>query len=188
MCARSLCLSNRPSATYHGLNVRTKKQKRLGVYAGSFDPLTIGHLWMIQQGAGLFDRFIAAIGTNPDKRYTFSLDDRLAMLRESTRAFSNVSVATFSNRYLIEYAESIGATHIVRGIRSESDYEFERSMRNINGDLNEHICTIFLMPPRDIAEVSSSMVKGLIGPTGWRRVVKNYVPPPVYQRLLANHE
>jgi pantetheine-phosphate adenylyltransferase len=173
-------------ATHYDLShVRITKQKPLGVYAGSFDPLTIGHLWMIEQGAKLFSRFVAAVGINPDKRYTFSLEDRLAMLRESTRQFSNVSVATFSNRYLIEYAGSIGATHIVRGIRSESDYEFERTMRNINGDLNEEICTLFLMPPRDIAEVSSSMVKGLIGPAGWRRVVKNYVPRPVYQRLLA---
>ena len=106
------------------------------------------------------------------------------MLRESTKPFRNVSVASFSNRYLIHYAQDIGATHILRGIRTESDYEFERTMRNINGDLDSAICTVFLMPPRDIAEVSSSMVRGLIGPAGWQKIVRQYVPQPVYQRLL----
>lgn len=161
-----------------------KQRQKSGVYAGSFDPLTIGHLWMIEQGAGLFDRLTVAVGVNPDKKYTFALDERLVMLRESTRQFRNVSVASFSNRYLIDYAQRIGATHILRGIRTESDYEFERTMRNINGDLDSRICTVFLMPPRGIAEVSSSMVKGLIGPSGWQKIVQKYVPAAVYKRLL----
>jgi pantetheine-phosphate adenylyltransferase len=163
-----------------------KRQRKLGVYAGSFDPLTVGHLWMIEQGVGLFDRLTVAVGVNPGKQYTFPLEDRLVMLRESTKRFCNVSAASFSNRYLIHYAQLIGATHILRGIRSESDYEFERTMRNINGDLDADICTVFLMPPRDIAEVSSSMVRGLIGPAGWQRIVRKYVPAPVYKRLLKS--
>ena len=158
-------------------------KKRLGVYAGSFDPLTIGHLWMIEQGAGLFDRLIVAVGINPDKRYTFSLEARLDMLRESLKNYRNVSVSSFSNYYLIDYARKAGATHILRGIRSESDYEYERTMRNINGDMDPKICSAFLMPPRDIAEVSSSMVKGLVGPAGWQKVVRKYVPEPVYRRF-----
>ena len=166
--------------------MRTKK--RLGVYAGSFDPLTIGHLWMIKEGAHLFERLIVAVGFNPDKRQTFGVEERLAMLRDSCRAFPNVSVASYINLYLIDYAASVGATHILRGIRSAGDYEYERTMRNINGDLDPRICTVFLMPPRDIAEVSSSMVKGLIGPKGWRRIVKTYVPAPVYRRLLKLHK
>ncbi len=97
------------------------KKKRLGVYAGSFDPLTIGHAWMIQKGVNLFDRLIVAMGINPEKRYTFSLEQRFGMLRESLKQYRNLSVTSFSNRYLIDYAQSIGATHILRGIRSESD-------------------------------------------------------------------
>jgi pantetheine-phosphate adenylyltransferase len=139
---------------------------------------------MIEQGVRLFDRLVVAIGINPDKKYTFGLDDRLKMLRACARHFTNLEVTSFSNFYLIDYARSISATHILRGIRSESDYEFERNMRNINGDLDPKICTVFLMPPRDIAEVSSSMVKGLVGPTGWQRVVRNYVPPAVFRMLL----
>jgi len=106
------------------------------------------------------------------------------MQSESLHQYRNVSVASFSNRYLIDYAQSVGATHVLRGIRSESDYEFERTMRNINGDLDAAICSVFLMPPRGIVEVSSSMVKGLVGPKGWRKVVRKYVPEPVYRRLL----
>lgn len=164
--------------------MRPKHPRRLGVYAGSFDPLTVGHLWMIDQGVRLFDRLVAAIGTNPDKRYTFTVEERLDMLRKSLKPFRNVTVVTFANRYLIDFAQSLGATHVLRGIRSESDYEYERTMRYINGDLDGKICTVFLMPPRDIAEVSSSMVKGLVGPQGWQEVVRKYVPDPVYQRLL----
>ena len=160
------------------------RAKRFAVYAGSFDPLTIGHLWMIEQGVSLFERLVVAIGINPEKRYTFTLEDRLEMLRKSLKQFRNLSVTSFSNSYLIDYAQSIGATHILRGIRSESDYEYERTMRNINGDLDSAICTVFLMPPRDIAEVSSSMVKGLVGPKGWQKVVRKYVPEPVYRQFL----
>ena len=153
-----------------------KRRQRLGVYAGSFDPLTVGHLWMIEEGVRLFDRLIVAVGVNPDKKYNFPLDERLTMLRNSTRRFRTVSVTSFSNRYLIHYAQLISATHILRGIRTESDYEFERTMRNINGDLGAGICTVFLMPPRGIAEVSSSMVRGLIGPIGWQKVVRQVRP------------
>src|SRR5258708_5011667 len=74
-------------------------KKRLGVYAGSFDPLTIGHVWMVEQGARLFDRLVVAMGINPEKRYAFPLEQRLTMLRESLKPFRNVSVASFSNRY-----------------------------------------------------------------------------------------
>ena len=143
---------------------------------------------MIQEGVRLFEHLIVAVGINPEKKSTFSLADRLAMLRESCRPFSNVEVASFSNLYLIDYAKSVGATHILRGIRSAGDYEFERTMRNINGDLDAKICTVFLIPPRNIAEVSSSMVKGLIGPAGWRQIVRKYVPAPVYRQLLQLHK
>jgi pantetheine-phosphate adenylyltransferase len=159
---------------------------RTGVYAGSFDPITNGHLWMIQEGSRLFDQLIVTIGINPDKKYTFPLERRLEMVRESVASMPNVSVTTFSNRYLIHYAQSVKASHIVRGIRSVSDFEFERTMRQINGDMDSSIGSVFLIPPRDIAEISSSMVKGLIGPEGWKKVVKKYVPPPVYRHLTEH--
>lgn len=174
--------------TFSGMKTSAHKahQRRIGVYAGSFDPLTLGHLWMIEQGALLFDQFIVAIGINPDKKFTFPLEDRLKMVKESTRAFPNIVVEAFSHQFLIRYAESMGANYILRGIRSGSDYEYERGMRNINGDLNPNVTTLFLIPPRDISEISSSMVKGLIGPDGWQKIVKQYVPTPVYQRIIKS--
>lgn len=160
------------------------KPKRLAVYAGSFDPLTIGHLWMIERGVEMFDQLVVGIGVNPDKRCTFTVEERLGMLRQSTKGYRNLKVETFGHQFLIKYAQTLNATFILRGIRSESDYEYERVMRNINGDLSPEITTVFLMPPRGIAEVSSSMVKGLIGPEGWEKVIREYVPQPVYKKLL----
>lgn len=161
---------------------------RRGVYAGSFDPVTNGHLWMIERGVELFDEMIVAIGENPDKRYTFSLQERLAMLRETTAHLQNLRVEVFENRFLVDYAREQGANYIVRGIREAADYEFERKMRYINADLAPHVDTVFLMPPREIAEISSTMVKGLVGPQGWKEVVGQYVPQPVFERLMAWNE
>lgn len=159
----------------------------LAVYAGTFDPITIGHLWMIEQGAMLFDKLTVAIGINPEKRCMFSARDRLEMLKQSVERFPNVGTDSFANKFLIAYAQSIGARVVLRGIRTESDYEYERTMRNINGDLNSCITTVFLMPPRGIAEISSSMVKGLIGPEGWEAIVRKYLPEPVFEKLKEVH-
>ncbi|WP_157314186.1 pantetheine-phosphate adenylyltransferase [Chitinibacter sp. GC72] len=161
---------------------------RRGVYAGSFDPVTKGHLWMIEHGVKLFDEMIVAIGENPDKKYTFSLEERVAMLRETTSQMPNLRVEVFQNRFLVDYAREQGAQFILRGIREAADYEFERKMRYVNADLAPHIDTIFLMPPREIAEISSTMVKGLVGPQGWEGVVKQYVPDPVFMRLLHGYK
>lgn len=155
-----------------------------GVYAASFDPVTNGHLWVIEQAARLFDQLVVAIGVNPDKTYTFSMDDRLALLHETTAQFDNVMITSYEHQFLVNYAQSIEAEYIVRGIRTQADYEYERGMRYINSDLNENITTIFLMPPREIAEISSSFVKGLVGPEGWRDVAKRYVPDAVYEKFL----
>lgn len=158
------------------------------VYAGSFDPLTVGHLWMIEEGVRLFGRLTVAIGVNPVKHPTFTLEQRLEMLRASTKHLRGIQIASFGNQYLIDYAKEIGATHILRGVRSPGDYDYERVMRNINGDLDPKITTVFLMPPRDIAEVSSSMVRGLIGPRGWKTVIRKYVPASVHSRLLETFD
>lgn len=159
-------------------------EARLAVYAGSFDPPTTGHTWMIERGAELFDRLVVAVGVNPGKKPLFDVPARLEMLRAAVAPLPNVSVASFENRYLIDYAKSAGAAYILRGIRGESDYEYERAMRNINGDLAPGVTTVFLMPPREIAEVSSSLVKSLIGPAGWQDVVRKYVSPAVHARLV----
>lgn len=159
-------------------------ETNLCVYAGSFDPPTQGHMFMIEKGSQLFGRLIVAVGTNPNKRYTFSVQERVEMLRACTREYANVRVEHFENLFLVAYAKSVGANYVLRGIRSQEDYEVERAMRNVNEDLNPDVTTVFLMPPREMCEVSSSFVKGLVGPEGWEEIIRPYVPPPVYEKLL----
>ncbi len=159
---------------------------RRGVYAGSFDPMTNGHFWMLEQAASLFDEVIIAVGDNPDKRSTFTVEERLAVIRECTQHLKNVTVDSFLNLYLVDYAKSVNAQFIVRGIRNLHDYEFERGMRNINADVAPDIRTLFLMPPREYAEISSGFVKGLVGPEGWEDVLARYVPQAVFQLFLSH--
>jgi pantetheine-phosphate adenylyltransferase len=156
------------------------------MYAGSFDPPTNGHLWMIREAAPLFDELIVAIGINPAKLYAYSLERRLQILRDCAADLPNVRVSSFSIRLLADYARGEGARYLLRGIRSESDYEYERGMRYVNEDLNPDLTTVFLIPPRAMVEVSSSMVKGLIGSAGWERAVRNYVPQPAYRAILED--
>jgi pantetheine-phosphate adenylyltransferase len=156
---------------------------RIAVYAGSFDPPTNGHLWMIQRGLEMFDRLIVAIGSNPSKSYSYTVEERLEMLRASVPDSDRLEIDHFNNRYLVDYAKKKNATYILRGIRSPNDYEYERVMRHINADMAPEITTAFLMPPRDVAELSSSMIKSLTGPEGWEETVKRYVPPEVFKVL-----
>ena len=138
---------------------------------------------MIQRGLELFDRLIVAIGSNPAKSHSFPVAKRLEMLRASIPGSERLEIEHFDNRYLVEYAEQKQASYVLRGIRSPADYEYERVMRHINHDMAPEITTIFLMPPRDIAEVSSSMIKSLTGPKGWEETVRRYVPPEVFKAL-----
>jgi pantetheine-phosphate adenylyltransferase len=158
--------------------------KRKAVYAGSFDPPTEGHMYMIREGAALFDELVVAIGVNPEKKSLFPLEERLSLLRSCVRDHSNVTVASFEARYLIDYAHQLGAKYILRGIRNSTDFGYEQTMRNVNADRNKAITTIFLIPPRELAEVSSSFVKGLVGPRGWRNFLRAMVPAPVHEALL----
>lgn len=156
---------------------------RIAVYAGSFDPPTNGHIWMIQRGLEMFDRLIVAIGSNSAKNYSYTVAERLEMLRASVPDSDRLEIDHFDNRYLVDYAKKKNATYILRGIRSPNDYEYERVMRHINADMAPEITTAFLMPPRDVAELSSSMIKSLTGPDGWEETVKRYVPAEVFKVL-----
>jgi pantetheine-phosphate adenylyltransferase len=156
-----------------------------GIYAGSYDPPTNGHLWMIEQGARLFSKFYVAVGQNSQKDYTFSMDERMQMLEEMCARYRNVEVVHFENKFLVKYAESIGVDYILRGIRNEKDYTYERGMRYVNSNMNDTIQTLFVMSPRHLVEVSSSLVKGLVGSDDWEQVVREYVPDTVYYKMLS---
>lgn len=157
------------------------------VYAGSFDPPTNGHVWMIEQGAQLFDELIIAVAKHPEKEYTFEIEERLEWLQEIADRHDNVRVASIQNEFLAHYAKRVQARFVIRGIRHEDDYQYERGMRYVNSDLNPDLTTVFLMPPRALCELSSSFVKGMIGPVGWESVVERYVPIAVFARLKQFH-
>ena len=157
-------------------------KKRVGVYAGSFDPPTCGHLWVIERGLELFNELIVAVGTNQEKSYTFPLEKRMAMLEETLTGHRRARVAAAQDRLLVRYAKEQGAEYMIRGLRSAEDYEYEHAMWNINHGIEPGVQTIFIPPPPELASVSSSMVKELARCKEWGELRK-YVPAPVLKAL-----
>jgi len=149
------------------------------VYPGSFDPITNGHLDLIERGARMFDGLVVAVLTNIEKEPFFTVNERVEMLREVTRHIPNVTVDTFSG-LLVDYAKRTKARAILRGIRAFSDYEYELQMALMNRKLEPTVETVFLMPAESYTYVSSRLVKEILVHGG---SVKNLVPPLVEQRL-----
>ena len=160
------------------------KTPRIAVYAGTFDPPTNGHLWMIQKGSLIFDKLIVAVGTNPDKKTVFTVNQRLEMLKSLDKNLKNVTFTHFDNQYLVDFAKTVKANFILRGVRSQSDFVYEQGMCNINRDINQNITAAFLIPPRQLCEISSSMVKSLVGPKNWPKTVAKYVPDSVLRQMI----
>lgn len=156
------------------------------VYAGSFDPVTRGHLWIIEQGAKIFDELIVAVGDNAQKKTEFSSADRMRMLKECTQKYKNVIIDSFEGQFLVRYAKAKGAEFVIRGIRSSIDYEYERGISRINEELEPAILTICLIPPKELSEVSSSMIKSLVRSEGWEEVVKNYLPNETHKEFIEH--
>jgi pantetheine-phosphate adenylyltransferase len=154
--------------------------KTIAIYPGSFDPITNGHLDIIQRGAKLFDEVIVAILVNPEKAPLFGLEERVAMIRTIVNEqFSNVKVDTFEG-LLVEYAMRQNAQVIVRGIRAVSDYEYELQMALMNRRLEPRIETVFMMPAEAYSYLSSRLVREVFKFGG---SVEGLVPPLVQQKL-----
>jgi len=155
------------------------------LYPGSFDPITNGHLDLIQRGSRMFDRLIVSILRNDAKRPLFSVEERMEMLREVVGAYSNVEVDCFDG-LLVDHAAAHGATVLLRGIRAISDYEYELQMALMNRRLRPGIETVFMMANETYSFISSRLVKEVFG-LGGR--ITGLVPPSVEARLerrLAN--
>jgi len=162
---------------------RKRPNGSLAVFPGSFDPITNGHLDIVDRGLGVFDRVRMAILMNPEKRPLFSVEERVALIREAYRGNPRVEVDTFSG-LLVDYARRVGASVIIRGIRAISDFEYEFQMALMNRRLDPRIETVFMMPAESYSYVSSRLVKEVFQ-LGGR--VTELVPPIVEKRLSEKY-
>jgi pantetheine-phosphate adenylyltransferase len=150
-----------------------------GIYAGSFDPLTNGHIDIAVRSHQFFDKLVIAVGINPNKKTLFSEEERQLFIRQSFAHFPNIKVASFQG-LLVDYAKEIGATVLVRGIRSVSDFEYEMNLASINKTLAPDIETMFLPTSPKLAIVSSSMVKEVAKYGG---DISSFVPKHVMEAI-----
>lgn len=157
--------------------------ERLAIYPGSFDPVTNGHIDIIERGLKLFDRIIVAVLINPAKRPLFSVEERLDLLRRSTAHLPNVEVNT-SEGLLVDYAVQKKAGAILRGMRAVSDFEHEFQMALMNRRLNRKIETVFLMTGLRWIFTSSSIIKEAASFGGQ---IKELVPEVVYDKLIEKY-
>jgi len=149
------------------------------VIAGSFDPITNGHVDIIERSAGLFDQVVVACGNNIRKRYFFTLEERLDLLRHCTAGLPSVSVDSFSG-LLVDYCQQCGANAIVRGLRATSDFDYEFQIGLANMDMAPQVETLFMLTAPNNIFVSSSLVKEIAINGG---DVSPYLPAPAFQML-----
>jgi pantetheine-phosphate adenylyltransferase len=133
-------------------------QERIAIYPGTFDPITWGHVDIIERAIKLFDRVIVTIAINTKKKTLFSIDERIEMIKEATKNLKNIRIDSFDG-LLVDFAVRKNAVVIIRGLRAISDFEFEFQMALMNKNLNKDITTVFLMPNEKYTYLNSSIVK-----------------------------
>jgi pantetheine-phosphate adenylyltransferase len=149
---------------------------KVAIYPGTFDPLTLGHLDIIRRGAHLVDKLVIGVTTNPSKEPMFSVEERLAMVRREVAGIAGqIDIVEFDS-LLMDFAESQGATAILRGLRAVADFEYEYQMAGMNQQLNANIETVFLMADVSLQPIASKLVKE-IARFGGR--IDRFVPPAV---------
>jgi pantetheine-phosphate adenylyltransferase len=154
---------------------------RTAIYPGSFDPLTNGHIDLIQRAANLFDHVIVAIAKNEAKSPLFSLDERLDLVRIALKSMPKVGAEAFDG-LLVDYVEKRGGQAVIRGLRAVSDFEFEFQLALMNRKLNERVETIFMMPKDTYTFLSSRIIKEIARLGG---DVSAFVPPHVREALVS---
>lgn len=153
--------------------------KRIAVYPGSFDPITYGHLDIIERGLKVFEKIIIAVARNSEKKSLFSIEERIAHIRQATGDDPRIEIDTFEG-LLVDYVSGKGATVILRGLRAVSDFEYEFQIAQMNHNLQNEIETLFMMTSVPYGYLSSSIVKEVASLQG---SVEKHVPPVVKKAL-----
>jgi pantetheine-phosphate adenylyltransferase len=165
-----------------GVTTREKEMTRIGVYPGTFDPITLGHMDIIRRGAKLVDRLVIGVTTNPSKSPMFSLPERMAIVeREVAGVDTEIRVVSFDS-LLMDFAEREGASMIVRGLRAVADFEYEYQMAGMNQQLNDRIETVFLMADVALQPIASRLVKEIAIFGG---EIGKFVTPAVREEMMA---
>jgi len=158
-------------------------ESKTAVYPGSFDPVTFGHLDIIQRSVRIFERVVVAVAQNVRKEPFLSLDDRIGLLREVTEEIPNIEVVSFGG-LLVDFARSIEASVAIRGLRAVSDFEYELQMALTNRSLDPELETVFLMPKGRFIFLSSALVRELSQLGG---PIEKFVPEPVVRVLKMRY-
>ncbi len=154
---------------------------KIAIYPGSFDPITYGHLDILKNAAGIFDKVIIAVAHNGEKRGFLSTQERVRLIKESVKGMPNVKVDSFEG-LTIEYAKKIGANVLIRGLRAVSDFEYEMQLSQTNSALCDEIKTVFLTTKPEYNFISSSTIKEILQNGG---DISKFVPEPVFKFLTG---
>ncbi len=149
------------------------------IYPGTFDPVTYGHIDIIERARDLFDAVVVTVAVNPSKTPLFTVEERVFFIQESVKEFTNIQVDSFDG-LVVDHAKAVGADGIIRGLRAISDFEFEFQMALMNRKLASDIATIFLMPHEKYTYLNSSIVRNLASLKG---DISDFVPPAVQDAL-----
>jgi pantetheine-phosphate adenylyltransferase len=155
---------------------------QIAVYTGSFDPVTLGHLHIIERSASLYQELVVGVGINATKQALFTIDERLAMLQEVTNRWPNVKVESFDG-LAVDFVRRCGSRVMIRGVRPLTDIAGEFTMMMANRQLDDNIETVFLMADENFAHVSSSLIKQIAALSDGRALEK-FVPSSVAARLV----
>ncbi|MFA8437607.1 pantetheine-phosphate adenylyltransferase [Pueribacillus sp. YX66] len=151
----------------------------IAVCSGSFDPVTLGHIDIIKRGSAVFDKVIVGVLNNINKQPLFTVEERLEMLKESTKDLNNVTIDSFDG-LLIDYMKKVNANVILRGLRAVSDFEYEMQIASMNRKLDDSIETFFIMTNNEYSFLSSSIVKEV---AKYKGNISGLVPPVVEEAL-----
>lgn len=154
-------------------------KKNIAVYPGTFDPITNGHIDLVERSLGIFDEVIIALAPNPKKIPLFTIEERIEMIKTATKGLENVKTDVF-NGLLVNYAKKKKAKAIIRGLRAVSDFEYEFQMALMNRRLDSRIETVFLMPSEEYSYLTSTIIKEI---AAFKGSVKGLVPKIVEDKL-----